>query len=35
MYCNCYISNEGLFEERDKEENLEVIGAAATPFLKI
>jgi len=34
MYYNCYISNEGLFEESDKEDNVEVIGAAATPFLK-
>jgi len=29
MEYNYYISNKGLVEERDKEENLEVIGAAA------
>ena len=34
MDYNCYSSNEGLFEESDREENLEVIGAATTPFLK-
>jgi len=30
-----YISNKGLLEECDKEENLEVTGAAASSCLKI
>jgi hypothetical protein len=29
----CYISNKGLIEEWDKEENLAVTGAIATPCL--
>ena len=31
---NCYISNKGLVEECDKEENLEVTAAATTSCLK-
>jgi hypothetical protein len=34
MGYNYYISNKGLVEESDKEENLEVIGAAAASCLK-
>jgi hypothetical protein len=34
MEYNYYISNKGLVEERDKEENLEVIGAAVASCLK-
>jgi hypothetical protein len=34
MYYNYCISNEGLVEEIDKEENLEVTGAATTPCLE-
>jgi hypothetical protein len=29
-WCNYYTSNEGLLEERDKEENVAVIGGAGT-----
>jgi len=29
-----YISNKGLLEECDREENLKVTGAAATSYLK-
>jgi hypothetical protein len=31
---NYYILNKGLLEERDKEENVEVNGAATTSCLK-
>ena len=34
MYYDYCITNEGLVEESDKEENLVVTGAATTPFLK-
>jgi hypothetical protein len=32
--CNYYISNKGLLEKCDKEENLDVAGAATTSHLK-
>jgi hypothetical protein len=32
--CNYYISNKGLLEECDKEENIAVTGAATTSGLK-
>jgi hypothetical protein len=32
--CNYYISNKGLLEESDKEENVTVAGAATASCLK-
>jgi len=34
MYGNNYIPNKGFFEESDKEENVEVTGAATASLLE-